>query len=257
MRTAAKRRWRQLACAGARPLRRRRQQRHCSRRGARGEQEQASWAICRSCRRARPAAWWRRGRSRGSRRGPWRCGPRPRRSSSSTCWSTAIAWWAACLWCLFVIVALLACRSGWLLHVNRRASCSCLPAFLPPAAPKRPQVFGNAAFRPQQRQIVEAALQGRDCFVLMPTGGALRCGGCQGWQGCSNNAVQRGLLGAGPRARQLPHTAQPACTHPTGCCACPAPQAASPSRTSCPQWCRAGSRVRPRQLVLLLRLARR
>ncbi|KAI3425882.1 hypothetical protein D9Q98_007855 [Chlorella vulgaris] len=33
------------------------------------------------------------------------------------------------------------------------------------------KVFGNAAFRPQQRQIVEAALSGKDCFVLMPTGG--------------------------------------------------------------------------------------
>lgn len=37
--------------------------------------------------------------------------------------------------------------------------------------PWLPQVFGNAAFRPQQRQIVEAALSGKDCFVLMPTGG--------------------------------------------------------------------------------------
>ncbi|GAB4821155.1 hypothetical protein N2152v2_008201 [Parachlorella kessleri] len=32
-------------------------------------------------------------------------------------------------------------------------------------------VFGNRAFRPRQRDIVEAALAGRDCFVLMPTGG--------------------------------------------------------------------------------------
>jgi bloom syndrome protein len=32
-------------------------------------------------------------------------------------------------------------------------------------------VFGNAAFRPRQRDIVAAALAGRDCFVLMPTGG--------------------------------------------------------------------------------------
>lgn len=32
-------------------------------------------------------------------------------------------------------------------------------------------VFGNRSFRYQQRSIVEAALQGHDCFVLMPTGG--------------------------------------------------------------------------------------
>ncbi|KAL6785285.1 RECQ1 [Auxenochlorella protothecoides x Auxenochlorella symbiontica] len=32
-------------------------------------------------------------------------------------------------------------------------------------------VFGNQSFRPRQRDIVEAALSGRDCFVLMPTGG--------------------------------------------------------------------------------------
>lgn len=33
------------------------------------------------------------------------------------------------------------------------------------------KVFGNRSFRPQQRDIVEAALQRKDCFVLMPTGG--------------------------------------------------------------------------------------
>lgn len=33
------------------------------------------------------------------------------------------------------------------------------------------QVFGNPSFRPRQRDIVQAALRGRDCFVLMPTGG--------------------------------------------------------------------------------------
>ena len=33
------------------------------------------------------------------------------------------------------------------------------------------KVFGNAAFRPQQRAICEAVLSGRDVFVLMPTGG--------------------------------------------------------------------------------------
>ena len=31
-------------------------------------------------------------------------------------------------------------------------------------------VFGNGAFRPQQREVVEAAMRGLDCFVLMPTG---------------------------------------------------------------------------------------
>lgn len=43
---------------------------------------------------------------------------------------------------------------------------------LSPAAPL--QVFGNGAFRSQQRQIIEAALRGESCFVLMPTGGAWR-----------------------------------------------------------------------------------
>lgn len=33
------------------------------------------------------------------------------------------------------------------------------------------RVFGIAAFRPQQRDIVAAALAGQDVFVLMPTGG--------------------------------------------------------------------------------------
>jgi RecQ family ATP-dependent DNA helicase len=32
-------------------------------------------------------------------------------------------------------------------------------------------VFGNASFRAKQREIVESALQGRNVFVLMPTGG--------------------------------------------------------------------------------------
>ena len=32
-------------------------------------------------------------------------------------------------------------------------------------------VFGNAAFRPRQRDIIEAALSGKDTFILMPTGG--------------------------------------------------------------------------------------
>jgi bloom syndrome protein len=35
------------------------------------------------------------------------------------------------------------------------------------------QVFGNQSFRSQQRHIIQAALDGHDCFVLMPTGG--RC----------------------------------------------------------------------------------
>jgi RecQ family ATP-dependent DNA helicase len=33
------------------------------------------------------------------------------------------------------------------------------------------RIFGNPNFRPQQREIIEAALSGRDVFVLMPTGG--------------------------------------------------------------------------------------
>ncbi|KAK9835234.1 hypothetical protein WJX81_007757 [Elliptochloris bilobata] len=33
------------------------------------------------------------------------------------------------------------------------------------------RVFGNAAFRPQQREVIQAVMQGKDCFVLMPTGG--------------------------------------------------------------------------------------
>lgn len=32
-------------------------------------------------------------------------------------------------------------------------------------------VFGNESFRPMQRQACEAAVAGKDCFILMPTGG--------------------------------------------------------------------------------------
>ena len=45
------------------------------------------------------------------------------------------------------------------------------PVNVPPLSPPRSQVFGNASFRSRQRDIVEAALSGRNCFVLMPTGG--------------------------------------------------------------------------------------
>eukprot|EP00967_Tisochrysis_lutea_P037423 scaffold44991_cov17-Tisochrysis_lutea.AAC.1 len=31
------------------------------------------------------------------------------------------------------------------------------------------RVFGNSGFRDAQRQVMEAAVSGRDCFVLMPT----------------------------------------------------------------------------------------
>lgn len=31
--------------------------------------------------------------------------------------------------------------------------------------------FGHRSFRPGQREVVQAAMEGRDCFVLMPTGG--------------------------------------------------------------------------------------
>ncbi|MEW5309751.1 MAG: hypothetical protein WDW38_001613 [Sanguina aurantia] len=33
------------------------------------------------------------------------------------------------------------------------------------------RVFGNRSFRPRQREIIDFALSGKDCFVLMPTGG--------------------------------------------------------------------------------------
>lgn len=65
----------------------------------------------------------------------------------------------------------------------RRGLCSLwqvpltrLPAAAARPARRRPQAFGNPGFRPQQRAIVEETLAGRNCFVLMPTGGAqCRC----------------------------------------------------------------------------------
>ena len=32
-------------------------------------------------------------------------------------------------------------------------------------------VFGNASFRVKQREVIQSAMQGRNVFVLMPTGG--------------------------------------------------------------------------------------
>jgi len=33
------------------------------------------------------------------------------------------------------------------------------------------KVFGHSSFRPAQKVVVQQAVQGRDLFVLMPTGG--------------------------------------------------------------------------------------
>ena len=42
--------------------------------------------------------------------------------------------------------------------------------------------FGLEAFRPGQREAVEAALAGRDSLVVMPTGAASRCAtSCRRW----------------------------------------------------------------------------
>ena len=62
---------------------------------------------------------------------------------------------------------------GALQHCSQCWQCCCMQRLAAPTAPPlAAQVFGNAAFRSQQRQIIEAALSGKDCFVLMPTGGA-------------------------------------------------------------------------------------
>ena len=73
------------------------------------------------------------------------------------------------------------------------------PAAADPFAPAQPEerslseldfanrrVFGNAAFRPQQREVIEAVLQQRDCFVLMPTGG--------GAPSCQTSVAQQDFL---------------------------------------------------------------
>ena len=72
------------------------------------------------------------------------------------------------------------------------------------------QVFGNAAFRSQQRQVIEAAMRGQDCFVLMPTGG--------GWGQAAAGAVQSANL--------LPL----ACDV---CCHCCQPAPAAPALPKC------------------------
>eukprot|EP00898_Chlorokybus_atmophyticus_P005511 jgi/Chlat1/5961/Chrsp4S06184 len=38
-------------------------------------------------------------------------------------------------------------------------------------AQRNRQYFGNFSFRPNQQEVINAALSGRDCFVMMPTGG--------------------------------------------------------------------------------------
>ena len=107
-------------------------------------------------RRAARADHARRGRRAGARRGT----PPPRRSFAPrgarvpkpfpTARSTRCATSPACS------------------HSHRRprprASCCCAPASCSPS------VFGYAAFRPGQEEIIAAVLERRDCVGVMPTG---------------------------------------------------------------------------------------
>ena len=84
-------------------------------------------------------------------------------AADSAAWPASRMSQGCAMWCLRVILTVVGCPQH---QASRR-----LGAPPPPGMPHPAQVFGNAAFRSQQRQIIEAALSGRDCFVLMPTGG--------------------------------------------------------------------------------------
>ena len=49
--------------------------------------------------------------------------------------------------------------------MSAEEACMDLPSFV------NARVFGNPCFRPQQREVIEAVMAGRNAFVLMPTGG--------------------------------------------------------------------------------------
>lgn len=73
------------------------------------------------------------------------------------------------------------------------------------------QFFGNGAFRLHQRQAINASMAGRDCFVLMPTGGGGSACGLFSQTGIMHAAWQA-LHGLGDAAR-------PALLHRPACAA--------------------------------------